>query len=733
MQNLLEDLNAPQKEAVIHTNGPLLILAGAGSGKTRVITHRIAYLISQGIQPYNILAVTFTNKAAQEMKERVNNIIGPGADFVTLSTFHSFCAKLLRNEAQHIELSRTYSICDAADQKSVVKQCIKELNLDDKKFPPDLLVSLINKAKDNLISSDEYNTSALKAHDVFKKTTALVYELYQNKLKSSGNIDFGGLLLYTVKLFEQNTEVLEKYRLRFQYIMVDEYQDTNHAQYMLIKLLSSKHKNICVVGDDDQSIYSWRGANIRNILEFEHDYKGAKVIKLEQNYRSTQNILNAAWAVVRNNTSRKDKQLWTNKQETYPIKFWQAWNEQKEADNVAREIERLTSEDVSLKEIAVFYRTHAQSRVLEDALRRRNIPYLIIGSVKFYARKEIKDILAYLKFLINKNDSFNLLRIINVPARGIGDTSIKLLESYAQQQDHSSLFDVITKIKNGIITEKVSPRLKSNLTQFCGLINNFDELREQYGAKEITKLVIEQTGYLENLRNDPCIDSESRIENVMELVSAVGEYEEATGDITLEGFLEHACLITDMDSLQNEREYVTLMTIHLAKGLEFPVVFMTGMEEGLFPHINSSWEPDELEEERRLCYVGMTRSQERLYLTCASQRKLYGHSRWNTPSRFIRESGLDTNIQDPKPKTSQSFSANKIEPEIYNDDITYEPIYEENNDYELNIKDTVKHADFGTGKIIDIYGANETLTSVVEFQSGQVKRLLLKYAKLKKL
>jgi DNA helicase II / ATP-dependent DNA helicase PcrA len=712
MEKLLNDLNPMQKDAVLHTEGPLLILAGAGSGKTRVITYRIAYLLHLGINPKNILAVTFTNKASQEMKSRIINLAGDKGSFVFVSTFHSLCARLLRQEAHVLGLSKSFVILDDYDQKSLIKSCLKELNLDEKDFAPQTIQNAISKAKDNLIDFAEYKKSSLANRDLLKQTISDIYELYQKKLDDSSSLDFGDLILKTIKLFQNHPETLNKYQDLFKYILVDEYQDTNYAQYILIRLLSEQHKNICVVGDDDQSIYSWRGADIRNILEFENDYKGTRTIKLEQNYRSTKTILESANRVINKNSGRKDKTLWTENEQGYPIKILQTFDEQEEAGFVSKEIHRLIQNGSSLNDIAVFYRTNAQSRVLEDVLRRNNIPYVIIGSVKFYDRKEVKDVLAYLRFLINKRDTLSLKRIINIPTRGIGDTSIKLLESLTQENE--SLYETINRVYRDETNDLINSRLKKNIFSFISLIEEFDKLREEYSAKDVAKFVIEKTRYLEFLREDKSIETESRVENVLELVSAIGEYEESTGDITLEGFLEHTALVNSIDSLTDNTDRITLMTLHLAKGLEFPVVFMTGMEEGLFPHNSANYKIEELEEERRLCYVGMTRARKFLYMTYASQRKLYGYSRYNLPSRFIKEAELAKETKEYIP-------------------IEQETVYEESSNQSFNIDDKVMHKEFGLGRIIDMYGSGESTITVVRFGAGNVKKLLLKYANLEKI
>ncbi|MFC1484993.1 ATP-dependent helicase [bacterium] len=727
MNELLNNLNDNQQEAVLQTEGALLILAGAGSGKTRVITYRIAYLIEKGVSPFNILAVTFTNKAASEMKQRVLNIMDGRGIFI--STFHSMCAQFLRNEADKIGLSKNFTICDMQDQKNLIKQCLNELKLDDKKFSPQIISSIIGRAKDNMIGAEEFGEKAYFKGDFFKETVTEIYKMYQRLLEESGNLDFGDLQFKTVEMLQNSPEILERYQERFKYIMVDEYQDTNHAQYLLIKMLCAKYKNICVVGDDDQSIYSWRGANIKNILEFEKDYKNTKIVKLERNYRSTKNILSVAGKVVKNNFGRKEKNIWTDNDQGNPVEYWQTYDEHEEADKIVREIENLAGQGYNLNDIAIFYRTNAQSRVFEEAFRKFGVPYVLVGSLKFYDRKEIKDVLAYLKVLVNPNDTINLKRIINVPTRGIGLTTLKLIEDLRDEGD--SFFDILTNVSMGAYSQTVvSGRAFKNIQKFHSLLVLLIENLDKYSAKEVITLVLEESGYMQSLYEDTSVSRDSRIENVMELVSAVRDYEEMTGDVTLEGFLQHTALVTDLDSLKEDSERVTLMTLHLAKGLEFPIVFIAGMEEGLFPNSKVDYDESDLEEERRLCYVGMTRAKERLYCISARQRNKYGVTKWNLPSRFIKEAGLagdDDTAQckqfDPYAKVEDFFNKKK---EIGDERV-------ESYGEELSIGDKVRHQQFGIGIVQKLYGEGDRVTSIVRFQSGEMKRLLLKYANLSKI
>ncbi len=709
--DLLNDLNPSQREAVEHIEGPLLILAGAGSGKTRVITYRIAHLIEKNISPWNILAVTFTNKAAGEMRTRVDRLVGGKGKSVWISTFHSFAARLLREEIDKIGGSRHFVIYDEMDQLNLIRECTKELDVDEKRFKIAVAQALINRAKDNLVDADSFTIYGQASGDYFRRVIGDIYQLYQRKLKDNSALDFADLLMQAVRLFKERKEILEKYQERFRYIMVDEYQDTNHAQYLLTKLLAAKHKNICVVGDDDQSIYSFRGADLRNILHFERDYEDVKVMKLEQNYRSTKNILDMAWKVVKNNRYRKKKKLWTNREEGLPVEYALVDSEIDEANLVVEEMIRLMEEEHILRDFAVFYRTNAQSRVLEDALRKAKINYAIVGGVRFYERKEIKDILAYLRIIVNPADSLNLKRIINVPRRGIGKKTLNYLEQYAHGYQ-KSLFETLTKVRE---IKGVPARITSQLENFIDLIEEFRRKSKKLAAKELTRLVIEETGYLSELASEDTVEAESRIENVKELVSAVGEFEEQSEDKTIEAFLEQVSLITDIDTWDEESDRMTLMTLHLAKGLEFPVVFVTGLEEGLFPHADALFNQAEMEEERRLCYVGMTRAKERLYLTSASQRRLYGQWRWNEPSRFVLEAGLLGEKQSLAEKDMQPSPFSQVQAD------------------EWQVGGRVRHEEFGVGKILERSGSGDDTKITVLFENGQWRKFLVKYAPIKRI
>ncbi len=719
--NLLDDLNPSQREAVEHIQGPLLILAGAGSGKTRVITYRIAYLIERGISPWNILAVTFTNKAAGEMRERVDRLVGSKGRSVWISTFHSFAARLLREEIDKIGGSRHFIIYDEVDQLNLIKECTKELDIDEKRFKIAVAQALINRAKDNLVDADSFTIYAQASDEYFRKVIADIYQLYQRKLKGSSALDFADLLMEAVRLFKERKEVLEKYQERFQYVMVDEYQDTNHAQYLLTKLLASRYKNICVVGDDDQSIYSFRGADLRNILHFEKDYEDVKVMKLEQNYRSTKNILDMAWKVVKNNRYRKKKKLWTNREDGMPVEYALVDNEIDEANLVAEEIIRLMEEEHILRDFAVFYRTNAQSRVLEDAFRKAKINYTIVGGMRFYERKEIKDILAYLRIIVNPLDSLNLKRILNVPRRGIGKKTLNYLEQYAHRYQ-KSLFETLEKVHE---IKTVPVRISSRLEDFIDLIGKLREKSRNLTAKELTRLVIETTGYLNELASEDTVEAESRIENIKELVSAVGEFEEQSEDKTIEAFLEQVSLITDIDTWDEENDRVTLMTLHLAKGLEFPVVFVTGLEEGLFPYADALYDQAEMEEERRLCYVGMTRAKERLYLISANQRRLYGQWRWNKPSCFVIEAGLLGE--------EAGLLKGEISPDEAKGKNIRAPLFSQAQADEWQVGARVRHEEFGMGKILERSGSGDDTKIIVLFENGQWRKFLVKYAPIERI
>ena len=629
--DVLEGLNPTQQEAVQNTQGPLLILAGAGSGKTRVITHRAAYMINvKGVEPWNILAVTFTNKAAREMRERVVELVGAAASKIWVGTFHGTCVRILRYHWAEIGTGSGFTIYDSSDQLDLMKECMGDLNIAEERFNPNAIRSRISQAKNELIGPDDY---VVDPQNIFAKRVAEVYGLYQEKLIKASALDFDDLLFYTVKLFQERAEVLDRYRKQFFYVMVDEYQDTNHAQYMLIDLLASHHRNLCVVGDDSQNIYSWRGADIRNILEFEKDYPDATVIKLEQNYRSTGNILEGANNLIRNNRKRKDKTLWTENPMGELISFYQAFDKSEEGECISREILKRYDDRLEFKDFAILYRTNAQSRSLEDSLRRASIPYRIVSGVAFYGRKEIKDLLAYLRVIVNPADSLGLKRIINVPRRSIGKTSLEKLLRFSRDND-ITLFDTLQKVDE---VEGLSPANLRAIKGFSVLINKYISLKEELPPNQILGGLIEETGYLNELEKRGTEEARERIANIEELMSAVSEYEDGNPEVNLDQFLEEVALVADIDSWDSYEDSVAMMTLHSAKGLEFPVVFISGLEEGLLPIANAFDDEEELEEERRLFYVGMTRAKERLYLTCSAQRSTYRGTIWSQPSRFMEE------------------------------------------------------------------------------------------------
>jgi ATP-dependent DNA helicase UvrD/PcrA len=626
---LLESLNPTQLDAVRHTEGPLLILAGAGSGKTRVLTHRVAYLIDQGLAaPEEVLAITFTNKAAREMKDRVALLVGPDSRRMWVSTFHAFCARILRVHAEKLGYKREFTIYDGADQVRLVKRCIVELGKDPKRFNPRSFQAQISAAKNVLMAPDDFlrNTEGYIAENV-----AEVYDLYQKRLYENNAMDFDDLIMQTVALLELFPEVRERYQTRFKYIHVDEYQDTNHAQYRLVNILAAAHRNLCVVGDDDQSVYSWRGADIRNILDFERDYPEAKVVKLEQNYRSTQTILDAANAVVANNASRKAKELWTAGDEGDRIRVFAASDEYAEARFVVSEIERLIDAETPARDISVFYRTNAQSRALEDVLVREGIPYQVVGGVRFYERAEIKDAMAYLSVISNPDDSGSLERIVNVPKRGLGNTSVAKLQEYARRNG-ISLYDALSEADAAGLTGAAKKACRAVRDLFEGLRAAAAEVP----PTDLIGAVLDESGYKRELESEDTVEAESRLENLEELLNAAREYERVDSEPTLAGFLQEQALYSEGDSLTSEGGSVTLMTLHNAKGLEFSHVFVVGMEEGTFPHARSLDEHN-LEEERRLAYVGITRAKETLTLTHARLRSSWGEREYRMPSRFLSE------------------------------------------------------------------------------------------------
>jgi len=633
---LIDSLNPQQREAVLHEGGPLLILAGAGSGKTRVITHRIAYLIRErGVHPQQVLAVTFTNKAAREMRERVEQLLHRNCRGLWISTFHSACARLLRSHISLLGYDSNFVIYDTADQKAMIRAVMKELNINEKMYSRDSILGRISRAKNDLIGPDDYASTAQEFGAEAK--TAQVYELYQQTLKGSNALDFDDLLFLTVRLFEEEAEIRALYQERFRHILVDEYQDTNHAQYRLIKILAAGHSNLAVVGDDDQGIYSWRGADIGNILSFREDYPDLKVIQLEQNYRSTQNILSAAWHVVERNREREPKKLWTENGAGDPLDYFQAPDEMEETDFVCRKIRDHREEGMRLSDMAVFYRTNAQSRVLEEGMRQYGLPYRVVGGLRFYDRKEVRDLLAYLRVIANPKDSVNLKRILNVPPRGIGGTTLARLEELGRERG-CPLYDALQASQE---TERISKRPRREIGAFLQMMNELITAKESQPPSFLLEELDRRTGYTQKLQESKDPTDSTRLENIRELYSALKEFEETSDENHLEAFLESVALISDADTVKSDAGVVTLMTLHSAKGLEFPVVFLTGMEEGLFPHGMSLRSESGLEEERRLCYVGMTRAKEKLYLTSAQSRRVFGTYRAGIPSRFLREIPAD--------------------------------------------------------------------------------------------
>lgn len=715
----VQHLNAPQEEAVLHTEGPLLILAGAGSGKTRVITARIAYLIEKGVAPWNILAVTFTNKASEEMQHRVDQLTAGKGRQVVMSTFHRFCAKFLRQEAEALGLTKNFVIYDDGDQKQLIRDCLIELNLDEKKFKPSTLLNQISRAKDELLDAASYEIHALTSPDPFRQMMAGIYKLYQKKLTASAALDFGDLIMKSVELLKQNPAIREKYQNRFQYIMVDEYQDTNRAQYVLTKILAAKHRNLCVVGDDDQCVYVWRGADIRNILEFEKEYPEAKVIKLEQNYRSTQEILDRAWNVVQRNQFRKDKKLWTERKGGEEVTVDEFGDERQESQAVASAIyNKVRNEDFRFADFAVFYRINAQSRVLEDALRRLEIPYKIIGAVRFYDRAEVKNVIAYLRVIVNPLDTLSLKRIFNTPTRGLSKATLDAFEKFSFDE-RTTLFNALERAHE---VPGLTARAKAAASEFHTLLSTLISNRETWNAVEMTQQVLESTGYLRGLEQDDDPESQSRAQNIKEFLNAAAEYLERSEDKSTAGFLEQVSLVADSDDIETGPNYVTLMTVHLAKGLEFPCVFLTGLEEGLFPMGEADFSQEDLEEERRLCYVGMTRAKNLLHLTWAASRRLFGHSRWNAPSRFIEEAGLKTTISIPSGTSGPSAVSGTYTPPTSPTTPTTQTGWA--------VGSRVRHAEFGSGKIIERSGAGDNVKVMVLFDSGQWKKLIVKYAGL---
>ena len=741
--SIYDTLNPPQREAVAQTEGPVLILAGAGSGKTRVLTHRIAYLMEKGVNPWNILAITFTNKAAQEMRERVDKLVGFGSESIWVSTFHSACVRILRRHIDNLGYDTNFTIYDTDDQKSLMKDVCRKMNIDTKIYKERSLLAQISHAKDELLTPDDMEMKA--AGDYNMKKVASVYREYQAALRKNNALDFDDLIVKTVELFEKCGAVLEYYQERFKYIMVDEYQDTNTAQFKFISLLAQRYQNLCVVGDDDQSIYKFRGANIGNILGFEHVFPDARVIRLEQNYRSTRNILNAANQVIANNTERKAKTLWTENEEGSKVHFRQFLNAYEEAEYVAGEIGKLKRNGLgNYRDCAILYRTNAQSRIFEEKFIAANIPYKLVGGVNFYARKEIKDLLCYLKTIDNARDDLAVQRIINVPKRGIGATTLGRVQDYADNMG-ISLYEALR------VAEEV-PSIGRSLSKIDGFVTFIQILKSKADVmtvEEILQEVIDSTGYVAELEAEDTEESRARIENIDELISKTVAYQEAMEEqnqpATLSGFLEEVALVADIDTVDPDQDYVLLMTLHSAKGLEFPKVFMVGMEDGIFPsHMTISYGDDgELEEERRLCYVGITRAMKDLTLTCAQQRMIRGETQYNRVSRFVREIprelvDLGHTIQEKKPKVEELIPTpakySKMKEILQGRN--YKPrefkVTKANSlDYEVG--DTVRHIKFGVGIVKEIVEGGRDYEVTVEFDKVGVKKMFASFAKLKKI
>ena len=766
--SIYDKLNEPQREAVYHTDGPLLILAGAGSGKTRVLTHRIAYLIGErGVNPWNILAITFTNKAAEEMRQRVDNLVGFGAESVWVSTFHSACVRILRRFIDRLGYENHFTIYDTDDQKTLIKEVCRKVDVDTKVFKERSLLSAISSAKNEMILPDEFELNA--GGDFAKMKIAKVYREYETQMRANNALDFDDLLVKTVQLLQTQPDVLESYQERFRYIMVDEYQDTNTVQFQLVSLLAGKYKNLCVVGDDDQSIYKFRGANIRNILDFEHEFPDAKVIKLEQNYRSTGNILNAANSVIANNRGRKEKSLWTENGEGELIRLRQFDTAFDEADFIGEDIKNAVRQGGSYNDSAVLYRTNAQSRLLEEKFIAMNIPYKIVGGVNFYARREIKDLLAYLKTIDNGRDDVAVRRIINVPKRGIGLTTINRIQESATERG-IGFYEAL------LAPELIAGvgRSATKLDSFAALIEYFKTLEEEMNITDLLQEVIEKTGYIESLENEDKEEAKTRKENIDELISKAATYEESCQDkdekATLSGFLEEVALVADIDSLDEDQEYVVLMTLHSAKGLEFPRVYLAGMEDGLFPGYMSinAGDREELEEERRLCYVGITRAEQELTLTSARRRMVHGETQYNPMSRFVKEIPrelLDTGNkkftqetempaqQNTYARAREAFRAQAFAGALCGmtpakNQGAGKPLTGSqalaslqkgsqlaaggNGPLGYEVGDRVRHVKFGEGTVTDIKEGGRDHEVTIEFDSVGTRKMFAKFAKLVK-
>ncbi len=753
-------LNPEQIKAVEQTEGPLLIIAGAGSGKTRVLTYRVAYLLDKGVDPARILAITFTNKATQEMKERILAMVGEQGSRIWISTFHAMCVRILRQDIENLGYQRNFTILDQDDSLKVIKRLLKERNLDEEKYKPAIVADAIDKIKNKMGTGAEL---ARTAKDLFERNLAGILQSYEQYTMLHNTLDFNDLLNVTVRLLQTCPEVLERYQNRFQYIMVDEYQDTNFTQYRLVNLLAGEKGNLCVVGDEDQGIYSWRGADISNILNFERDYPGAMVIKLEQNYRSTQNILDAAHDVIQNNTQRKEKKLWTDKQSKEKVTLLETENETDEARTVISMIDRLKREQgYQNQDFAILYRTHAQSRKFEDVCNENALPYILIGGLKFFSRKEVKDIIAYLHVMVNPYDDVALKRIINVPRRGIGETSFSHIDAFAREMG----IPYYAALEEADAIPELQARVAKKLREFVQQLDNYRKMSAYLSVSEMVKTVIESSGYLQELQANPDPDSEDRVQNLMEFVNVAVEYEKKPDmDLSLEGFLTNASLNSDNEAEGSNPvdRQLTLMSLHAAKGLEFPVVFLTGLEEGIFPFSRAIYDDSAMEEERRLCYVGMTRAKDLLFLSYASQRQTYGTTNYNPRSRFIGEISEDL-LQEPKATRSKKAAAAEREPVIplswskvtewkqekaaaaaeqeklpaaNTEKKTAQPAVQSSvipTKTILNFAagETVKHKVWGNGQVLESKGSGDSQELLVEFPNVGVKRLIVKYAALER-
>ena len=759
--SIYDTLNEPQREAVLHTDGPLLILAGAGSGKTRVLTHRIAYLIDErGVNPWNILAITFTNKAAEEMRQRVDSLVSFGAESIWVSTFHSACVRILRRFIDRLGYDNRFTIYDTDDQKTLMKEVCRKVDIDTKVYKERNLLAAVSSAKNEMILPDEFELNA--GGDFGQLKIAKVYREYEAQLKANNALDFDDLLVKTVQLLETQPDVLEYYQERFRYIMVDEYQDTNTVQFRLVRLLAGKYRNLCVVGDDDQSIYKFRGANIRNILDFEHEFPDAHVVRLEQNYRSTGNILNAANGVIRNNRNRKEKTLWTDNGDGEKIQLRQFDTAFDEAEYIAEDIKKEVQEGASYNDSAVLYRTNAQSRLFEEKFIAMNIPYKIVGGINFYARREIKDLLAYLKTVDNGQDDLAVRRIINVPKRGIGLTTINRIQESADERGIG--------FYEALLAPELIPgvgRSVSKLDSFAALIEYFKGQTEKESITDLLREIIEKTGYVESLEAEDKVEAESRIENIDELVNKAAAYEEDCQDrgeeASLSGFLEEVALVADIDSLDEDQDYVVLMTLHSAKGLEFPHVYLAGMEDGLFPSYMTitSDDNEDLEEERRLCYVGITRAEEKLTLTCARRRMVRGETQFNKMSRFIKEipmelidtgnrkieEGTQIPVQNTYSHAKEAFRARPFASQFSASQSSGKTTGKQpfsslqkgsqilagkSGSLSYQVGDRVRHTKFGEGTVLEIKEGGRDYEVTVEFDSAGVRKMFAMFARLVK-